>query len=335
MATQWGIFSCGKISHDFVSSLASLPQSEHKVVACAARNLDSAKEFASKHSIAKAYDSYELLAKDPDVQVIYVGAINPQHLGLAKLAIENGKNVLVEKPLCINVKQTKELIDFAREKKVFLMEAIWSRFFPAYQKMREDLANKTIGDILQVSVNFGTILTHKDRCRLKELGGGATLDIGVYCAQFVSFIFGGVRPEKILAAGHLNEDGIDDSASATLIYPGGRTATVIIQGTVKMESEAYACGTKGSIKVPMRFWCPTELVTPTTNGVQQFELPQTEKTFNYANSVGLSYQAQEVRRCIQAGLLESPLMTLDESLVVAEIMESIRKQVGVVYPQDE
>ncbi|CAG7836531.1 unnamed protein product [Allacma fusca] len=330
--TRWGIFSAGKISHDFVSALASLPAEEHAVIAVAARSLESAKTFADAHKIPKAYGSYEELAQDPEVQVIYVGAINPQHVTLIKLAINNGKGVLCEKPMCVNVRETQEVVELARAKKVFLMEGIWSRAFPAYHRLRELLDSQEIGDVVQVIINFGTILTHKDRCRLKELGGGAMLDIGVYCVQLCSFIFNGLRPEKIVAAGHLNSDGIDDSSSSTVIYPNGKTATLIVNGTVRMDSVGSIVGTKGTITVPSRFWCPTELITP--NGVEKFDLPPSDKTFNYANSVGLSYEAQEVRRCLTSGLLESPLINLDETLVIAEMMESIRKQVGVVYPQD-
>lgn len=189
------------------------------------------------------------------------------------------------------------------------------------------------------------------------MGGGAILDIGVYNIQLISLIFGGERPIKIAAGGHLNEDGVDLSSSATLIYSGGRTATTVAHGRVRMQNEAHIIGTKGMIKVrifklstlnistnhklyahlivqvPMRFWCPTELETP--SGIHKFDLPPTDKEFNYANSVGLCYEAAEVRRCIQAGLTESPGMSWEESLVVAEIMEGIRKQVGVIYPQDD
>lgn len=165
MALKWGILSCGKISSDFVAALTAYTEDQHKVVACAARSLDSAKEFATKFGIPKAYGSYHDLVSDPEVQVTYVGSVNNQHLALVKLALNNGKHVLVEKPIGINVREAKEMVELAREKKLFLMEAIWSRFFPAYYRLREELAKGTIGDIVQVSSTFGTLLTHKDRCR--------------------------------------------------------------------------------------------------------------------------------------------------------------------------
>ncbi|CAL8142790.1 unnamed protein product [Orchesella dallaii] len=333
MALRWGILGCGKISNDFVSSLTTYSEDQHKVVACAARSFDSAKQFAEKNGISKAYGSYEELVKDPDVQVTYIGSVNNQHLPIAKLAMENGKHVLLEKPMGINVRETKELIELARAKKVFLMEAIWSRFFPAYQRLREELAKGSIGDVVQLTCNFGTLLTHKDRCQLKELGGGTILDIGIYNIQFVSLVMGGQRPEKIIATGTLNEHGVDDGSSTTLIYPNGVTATIVTNGRCKMECDACVYGTKGFLKLPNTFWCPTKLIT--SNGSEDFELPKLkDRVVNGRNGQGLAYEAEEVRRCLSEGLLESSLMTLDESLLIAEIMESIRKQIGVVYPQD-
>lgn len=119
---KWGILGCGKISHDFTTALSALPPGEHEVIACGARRLESAQEFATSHGIPKAYGSYQELVQDPEISVVYIGAINPQHKDLAKLALTHGKGVLCEKPLCINVKETQELVTCARENKVFLME---------------------------------------------------------------------------------------------------------------------------------------------------------------------------------------------------------------------
>jgi len=329
---KWGILGCGKISSDFVNAVQTLSPELHLVVGAGARTLSSAQDFANKFNIPKAFGSYDELLKDPEIQVVYIGTINPDHIKSAKLALEHGKHVLCEKPIGINVRETKELIAMAKEKNLFLMEGIWSRFFPVYKRLKEELDKGTVGEVVQLIVPFCTLLTHKERCSLKELGGGTVLDVGVYCVQFTSFVFGGDKPIKIVASGHLNEDGIDESTSATVIYSKGRTATLITHGRAKYETDAVILGTKGSIKVPFRFWCPTELVTP--NGIETFDLPKTDRKFNYANSVGLSYEAEEVRKCLKQGLLESPLMTLDETVTISEIMESIRKQTGVEYPQD-
>jgi len=302
-------------------------------VAVAARNEESAKAFAKTHAIPKAYGSYIELLKDPNVEVAYIGAINPHHLQIAKLALDNGKHVLCEKPLCMNVKETRELLEYAKQKKLFLMEAIWSRFFPAYKKLREEIENGGIGDVLQVFVSFGVLIADVDRVKLKEMGGGTILDIGIYCIQFASWVFGGEKPLKVISSGHMNEHGVDSSTSTTLIYSNGRTATLVTHCKVELPNEAWAIGTKGSMKLPKPFWCSDKLQVASGETLQ-FPLPVPKIAMNFDNSTGLSYQCHEVRRCIQNGLTESPIVSHQESLIIAEIMESVRKQIGVVYPQD-
>jgi dihydrodiol dehydrogenase / D-xylose 1-dehydrogenase (NADP) len=332
MATRWGIISAGKISHDFVTALAVLDPKEHQVVAVAARSLSSAQEFAKEHKIPKAYGSYEELIKDPNVEVVYIGATNNTHLPVGKLALNNGKHVLCEKPLCINVRETKELLELARQKNLFLMEAIWSRFFPSYKKLREQIESGAVGEVRQVLVSFGVKIAEVDRLKLKELGGGSILDIGVYCVQFSQWVFGGETPLKIVGAGVMNSQGVDESTSVTLLYSGGRTATFVTNTKVEMPNEAFAVGTKGTLKLNNVFNCSTTLETP--SGTLEFPLPQAAKKFNFTNSCGLNYQCHEVRRCIKSGLIESPIVSHKESLQIAEIMESVRKQIGVVYLQD-
>jgi len=330
---RWGILSAGKIAHDFLVGTAVLPKDEHQVVAVAARKLESAKDFAKTHDIPKAYGSYEELVKDPEIDVVYVGSIHPQHLSLVKLSLNHGKHVLCEKPLGMNVKETKEMLELAKAKNLFLMEAIWSRHFPLYEELRKRLESKSLGDVLQVLVTFGQSMSEIDRMRLKELGGGTTLDIGVYCIQFAELVFG-ERPFKIITGGHLNADGIDDSTSTTLVFSNGRTATLVTHCRVDLPNEAYIFGTKQTLKVQAPFWAPTEL-EEVGGEVISFPLPPEKMKCNFVNSVGLHYQCHEVRKCILKGAIESPILTHSETLLIAEIMESIRKQVGVVYAQDD
>lgn len=152
---RWGIASAGKISHDFVNAVGTLPASDHKVVAVAARSQSTADTFAQLHSIPQAYEGYEHLANDRNVDVVYVGTLNPQHYEVARLMLENGKHVLCEKPMCMNAAQVTALTRFAAERKLFLMEAIWSRFFPSYQYVRKQIRNGAIGEVRQVDVGFG------------------------------------------------------------------------------------------------------------------------------------------------------------------------------------
>ncbi|XP_049837348.1 trans-1,2-dihydrobenzene-1,2-diol dehydrogenase-like isoform X2 [Schistocerca gregaria] len=332
MATKWGIASAGRISHDFVVALNTLSHDEHKVVAVAAREFERAQIFGNHHKIPSVYGSYEELAKDPNVDVVYIGAIHPQHYHVGKLMLENGKPILCEKPLTINSKQTKELIALAREKKLFLMEAVWSRCFPAYAMLRREMNAGTLGDIVQVIANFGVPLEKEDRPRSKELGRGTVLDLAVYCLQLAIFVFGPVHPKNIVALGHLNEFGCDDSMACVLTYEGGKTAVLSTNARTYLPNEGFIVGTKGSLKIP-NFWCPTRVAAP--DKTSDFILPTASKAFNFINSAGLRYEAMEVRRCLREGLLESPKITHDESILLAELEDELRKILGVKYEMYE
>lgn len=163
MALRWGIAAAGKISHDFANAVGTLADGDHEIVAVAARDLTRAKEFANLHAIGTAYAGYESLAADVNVQVVYVGVLNPQHYEVAMLMLENGKHVLCEKPLCMNEKEARKLIMYAERKKLLLMEGIWSRFFPSYQYLKKQIQSGALGDIETVNVEFGFSLTDVER----------------------------------------------------------------------------------------------------------------------------------------------------------------------------
>ncbi|CAL8084449.1 unnamed protein product [Orchesella dallaii] len=330
--TRWGILGTGQVSHDWSIAMSTLPPTVHKITAVAARREESAKKFANEHGIPKVHKSYEDLAKDREIDVVYIAVIHTEHLRIGKMVLDNGKHLLCEKPLGMNAKETKELVEYARKKKLFMMEGIWSRFFPSYFKLREELEKGTIGEVMQVIVDMGLSFPEENWRRAKEIGGGSVLDMGTYTVQFTTMCFAGLKPLKIVASGHLNESGADDSSSATIIFPNGKTATLVTHTIVNLPSEALVVGTKGSMKLPFPYWAPDKLETP--SGILEFPLPKTEKDLYLWNTTGLCYQCKEVRRCIQEGLTESPLMSLDETILIAEIKDTIRKQIGVSYPQD-
>lgn len=163
MALRWGIASAGKISHDFVTAVGTLPAADHRVVAVAAREHAKAQAFAELHGIERSYEGYERLARDHDVDVVYVGTLNPQHYEVILLMLQNGKNVLCEKPLCMNERQTAHVIAVAKERKLFLMEAIWSRLFPAYQYIRRQIQSGVLGVVKEVDVEFGFPIADVER----------------------------------------------------------------------------------------------------------------------------------------------------------------------------
>uniref|UniRef100_A0A3Q3W4Q3 Trans-1,2-dihydrobenzene-1,2-diol dehydrogenase n=1 Tax=Mola mola TaxID=94237 RepID=A0A3Q3W4Q3_MOLML len=333
MATRWGICSTGKISHDFSVALRTLNPEHHKIVAVAARDLQNAEEFAKKHNIPRAYGSYEELAKDQDIDVVYIGTIHTRHLSTGKLFIESKKNVLIEKPLAMNSREVQELITAARDNNVFLMEAVWSRFFPIYHEVRRLLSQGEVGDVQMVRAEFGLPVGHVHRMADRKLGGGGLVDLGIYPLQFAFMVFNGEKPESIEATGHCLDTGVDGTAVVVLKFSGNRLAVCTCSMTMELISDAVIIGTKGTIKLPHHMWCPTDLEV---NGKKlQFPLPETDMPLNYVHSSGLRYEAEEVRRCLLEGLKESPEMPWAHSTLLTETTDEARRQLGVIYDQDK
>ncbi|CAH2319086.1 trans-1,2-dihydrobenzene-1,2-diol dehydrogenase [Pelobates cultripes] len=332
MATKWGICAAGKICNDFLVALQTLPAEDHQAVAVASRDLKRAKDFAQTHNIHKVFGSYEELAKDPNIDVIYVGVLHTVHRDVVLMFMENRKNVVCEKPLAMNSAEVKELTLAARKNNVFFMEAMWSRFFPVYEQIRTLLSQKAIGDVKVLRAEFGSNQYHVPRAVQKELGGGALLDIGCYCIQFALMVFNGERPESITAKGFLYETGVDETVTIILQYPGKRQAILTSTIMVAMPNQAAICGSKGMIQVPSCMWCPTSIIV---NGKEtKYSLPPSTKAMHFTNSTGLSYEAEHVRQCLLKGLKQSPLMTWADSELLASIIEDVRTQLGVTFPQD-
>ena len=332
MALRWGICGAGKISNDFVVALKTLPVSEHEVVVVSARSLERAKVFAATHGIPRAYGSYEEVAADEEVDVVYVGTINTTHLAVCTMVLGKGKPVLCEKPLTMNVRDTETLLKTAQEKGLFFMEAIWMMYFPAIKELRRIIVEGEIGEVRYVNAKLSfrrdpSVTTLVD----PKLGGGAVLNVGVYVFSFASMVFGGETPESIHAWGQLTEEGTDELAAITMIYKGGRIAQLTCGTANNMSCEGVVCGTKGDLKLLDYFVCPTKLES--SAGVREYPLPETTLPLNYPNSTGLRYEAEEVRRYLAEGKKESDMMPHKESLLIAKMMEEAMKQIGVVYYQ--
>lgn len=332
MATRWGLCGAGKISHDFSVAMKTLSPEDHQITVIASRSLERAKDLGKKHGIPKAYGSYEELAKDPDVDIVYVGVLHTEHWRVGLLFLNAGKNVLCEKPFAMNSRQVKDLVTAARKNNVFLMEAIWSRCFPVHAEVRRLLAEEAVGEVKLVKAYFGSPQLHIPRSVQKELGGGALLDIGVYCLQFVLMVFNGERPASIQATGVLLDSGVDESVVVVMKFSRKRIAFCTFSIAARLPNDAFISGTKGSIQVLGPMHCPTTLVV--NNKKTEHPLPEPRLPLNFTNSTGLRYEAEEVRQCLLKGLKESPRMPLADSILLTEIMDEIRKQVGVVFSQD-
>ncbi|XP_028158765.1 trans-1,2-dihydrobenzene-1,2-diol dehydrogenase-like [Ostrinia furnacalis] len=334
MTLRWGIVSAGKICHDFVNGFNSYPDVGDQVIAAvAARDKSRAAEFAKLHNIPKVFGSYQELAQSKDIDIAYIGVLNPDHYNITKLFLENGKHVLCEKPLCLNLKQAQSLINIAKQKKLFLMEAVWSRFSPVYLRLEEEIKAGKIGEVKHVDVNFGVPIVAVDRLRKKELGGSAILDIGIYTLQFAQFIFKD-EPKKVTAVGNLNELEVDIIDTVVLEYEGGRRAVINIDSTVKLWNKATVVGTKGRMTIEDPFHFP-EVLIHVDGTVEKIPLHTSNITFFFENSAGLVFQTLEVVAITFAGLLESPRMPHKESLLLAKLEDTVRKQVGVHYDVDD
>ncbi|KAG6615290.1 Dimeric dihydrodiol dehydrogenase [Phytophthora cinnamomi] len=338
---RWGFLGCGRISSDFVSAMKSLDNVAFQ--ACAARSLASAQAFAKEHGIAKAYDTYEALVADAEVDVVYIGTLHPWHYEHTVLALNHGKHVLVEKPMAMNVTQASAAIALAREKKLFLMEGMWTRFFPAIRHVRQLLADKEIGDVHHVHAAFGCQFD-ADNARMwhNELGGGGLLDIGIYPLAFTTMVFG-AKPEKVTSAGKLNDGGVDIYNSVTLEFSDSRFATIEYTMLATMDETVTIIGSKGRIHLPAPAHTATEVrvVKYLEDGSQKeakslfpWPTPAPGATFNYGGSEGFRYEAEAVTKAIQSKQLEIDEYPLDESLKIMTIMDKIRKDMGLVYPAD-
>ncbi|ETN61623.1 dimeric dihydrodiol dehydrogenase [Anopheles darlingi] len=328
---RWAIVSAGTISHDFACAVSTLPEADHQIVAVGARGLENARKFAELHGIPRFYEGYEPIAKDAEVDAVYIGTVNSAHYEVSRMMLAAGKHVLCEKPLCVNRGQARALLDYARAQQRFCMEAIWSRFFPSYAHLRERTVRGDLGRIESVEVQFGFPLTHVERVRMKSLGGGTVLDLGVYTIQVAMWAFQ-AEPIRVDAAGQLNDEGVDVGITATLHFPNGGKAQIKTSAIDKLPNTAIIRGTKGSITLH-DFWCPIEL-TDIDGTIRSYPLPPSKVECILLNSIGLRYEAEETRKRILAGDLESPTVSHQDSLAIARVQDAIRKQIGAELPED-
>jgi len=319
---RWGIAATGGIARRFAVGLAE--SDDAQTVAVASRTVERAEEFGAEFDIPHRHASYEALAADPDVDVVYVASPHSRHEADTLLFLEAGKHVLCEKPFALNEAQARRMVDTARERNVFLMEAIWSRFLPAYTLLAELLARGVIGDVESVDADFGIRFPFEPAHRLFDLalGGGALLDLGIYPLQLATLVLG--APTDVQAVGTVGETGTDDHVAAVLAHPNGALSTIRAATRVTLACTARLSGTEGVIDLPIFMHCPSALTVSTVAGVQVHEAPIVGE--------GLRYQVPEVHRCIRAGEVESAVVPHAETLLLANTMDRIRAQIGVRYP---
>ena len=324
--TRWGLLGLGSIARRFSNGL--LLESSAEIYAVASRSLDKAEDFGAEYGAAVCYDSYEALAKDPDVDVVYIGTPHNFHMAQTIMCLEAGKHVLCEKPFAVNSTEAKRMIDCARANDRFLMEAFWTRFFPVMAKTRELLATKAIGDVMLVQADFGYrtgSVVPESRTYSPDLAGGALLDVGCYCLQLASMVYG-KQPSEIASQVTLGSTGVDELSVSVLKYSDYEMATITTAICLSTPHEARIVGSEGYISIS-NFWSPYEL-TLHVHGKE----PQ---IFRYEREgEGFQYEAAAVDQYIRAGKTESDVMPLDETLAMMETMDRIRECWGLRYPSE-
>ncbi len=324
---RWGILSTGRIARRFAEAIKATQDAE--LVAVGSRTMEKAQAFAAEYNIPHAHGAYESLVADPDVDAIYVSTPHPMHKANSILCLNAGKAVLCEKPFTINAAEAGTVIDAARAKGVFLMEAMWTRFLPGLAKVRELIAAGTIGEPRMVSADFGFRATFDPASRLFDpwLGGGGLLDVGVYCVSLASMIFG--KPARVAGLATLGATGVDEQAAWVLGYEKGQLALLSSAVRTNTPHEAWINGTDGAIKLHAPWYAPTRL-TLVTRGKGRQAGEQTIETPIAGN--GFGYQAAEVASCLRAGKLESAILPLDETLSIMQTLDQIRAEWGMTYP---
>jgi predicted dehydrogenase len=330
---RWGILATGKIATAMVQNLALLDECE--VVAVGARRQESADAFAATHDIPRAYGDYRALVEDPDVDVVYVASPHALHRAHVELAFEAGKAVLCEKALTIDAAEAEHLVALAREKDLFLMEAMWMRCNPLVRRLQQLVASGGLGEVRQVRADLGFVVDKPPTDRLldRALGGGALLDMGVYPLTFASLFLG--EPSTITAVASLSDVGVDLNLAIGLGYDSGAIASLTSSMTAWSPRTASIATDRGRIDFPQAFHHPTRVTWTPMVGDPDFDRPlEPEVITGERFGTGLANEALEVVRCLRNGETESPLVPLDDSLAVMRQMDTIRAQIGVRYTTD-
>ncbi len=320
---NWGIIGPGRISRDFAKGFVAV--NEAQLFAVASRDLARGQQFADEFGIDKVLNSYEELAADPDVHAVYIGTPHRFHFDIAKLCLQAGKPVLCEKPLTVNTDECAKLLEISQQNKVFLMEAVWSRYLPVYRQVREWLDDNKIGEVRLIHSTFSGNVPRDadDRWFNSELAGGALLDMGIYNVNLSQWVYG-KNPETLVAQGHVGETNVDEMTSVIMHYGEGRMSQFTTGLIADGSNDFSIFGSKGHIRVHPHLCNSTQATL--FDGIQETTVTRPLRANGY------EYEIEEATRCIQAGLLESSTMTHAETLANMRVLDDIRKQIHLRYP---
>lgn len=326
---RWGILGSGRIARKFASDLRFAENCV--LIAIGSRSKDSADEFNKDFPLQYCHYSYEELAQNPEVDVIYIATPHNLHYENTLLCLQYNKAVLCEKPFAMNSRQAIEMINQAKEKKVFLMEALWTKFHPHYIKTLEMIQQGLLGEIRSLLVNFGFKPIQPIPARLfdPELGGGTLMDIGIYNVFIAMSILG--KPDHIEAAMTPAFTGVDEQCAILFRYKNGAFAQLFSTFSSNLATEADISGTEGRIRLTSRFYEPSstvELYKGKPDSKQIIAVHQEE-------GFGYQYEARHVNDCLRNELIESNVVSFTDTLLLMETLDEIRKIAGIHYPTDD
>jgi predicted dehydrogenase len=311
------------VAHLFARGLLELRGSS--LVAVGSRDLARAQTFAAEFGVERAWGSYRELAEDPGVDIVYVATPHSLHEEHTILCLEAGKHVLCEKPFALNAAQARRMIAVAQERQRALMEAVWTRFLPAFRELRDKVHDGVIGDVTLIEADFGFHATFDPQSRLfaPQLGGGALLDLGVYPINLAFMLCG--APTEIDSTTKLGQTGVDEQSAIRFRHENGAISRLSCSLRADTDCKARIVGTNGCITIPPPWWASSQFI---------LEQRDTEpRIFDFANrGGGYTHQAEEFIEVIRSGKTESPIMPLAETLAIMETMDAIRNDWGQRYP---
>lgn len=325
---RWGILGCGRIARKFASDLSLVKDA--RLTAVGARQLDTAREFSKEFPAQYVHGSYRELVSNPEVDVIYIASPHALHHEHTLLCLDHGKAVLCEKAFALNQRQVQEMVDASTRNRVFLMEAVWSKFLPQYQKMQELIAGGALGEIKNIRVDFGFIPQEPIPPRLFDpaLGGGSLLDIGIYNVFLVVSILG--RPDIIEASMTPSKEGVDEQCAALFKYKNGAMAQLFSSLSCNLGTDADISGTKCRMRLTARFYAPSATIELFSGREDSRQVIPVAKE----GGSGYQHEARHVGDCLRKRLIESPVMSHADSLLIMETMDRIRAAAGIRYSVD-
>lgn len=320
-----GIIGAGNIAKKMATTINGME--EASLYAVSSRELKKAEQFAREFHVGKAYGSYEDMLNDPEVELVYIATPHSHHSEHAKLCLNHGKHVLCEKAFTANAAQAREVLSLAKEKKLLIAEAIWSRYLPMAERLVKLLNDGAIGEVKSLQASFGVPVYKKERMSSPELAGGALLDLGIYPLNFALIAFGH-DISNIVTAAELTKAGVDAQHSIILKYRDGKIATLNSSMMNPMEAKGIVYGTKGYLVVyGMTNYEKIELYN------EQYEKVDTISCG--PQITGYEYEVRAAIKAIQEGKTECEQMPHEETMRVMELMDGLRKEWGVHYPWDE